>query len=189
MNNKSVISAPPSGVSGTRKAVSMIVLLVAVVVFGIELRAGLGQANSAKALAGISEDGIFKDLLLADAQLKLSFAPSESVIRETANEKVYQYRWMSILRPLIGQAQPELYLVSQPTNPPKAFAFYTDPDDAKSGFFGDAAAVSVETGAMIPAEMDAAADPFGIPDAVPSPSGTGGEVTPPVSEGGTATEP
>ena len=53
------VSTPPTttGVSGFRKAVSGCLLLTALVVLAIELRAGLGQANSAKALAAVSTEG------------------------------------------------------------------------------------------------------------------------------------
>ncbi len=165
VNSKAAETASPTGVSGTRKMVSMVLLAVALVVLAIELRASIGQANSVKALSAKSEEGIFDGLSLADAQSMLSLFPAESVIRETEHEKVFQYKWVSLLRPLMQQPQPQLFIVSSPSDPPVALTFFTDPDDANSGFYGDPAAVSKETGAMFPEQTD----PHGIPDAPASP--------------------
>ncbi|MBC7964433.1 MAG: hypothetical protein H7Z17_00795 [Fuerstia sp.] len=107
-------------------------------VLAIELRAGLGQSNSANALAAVSTDGLFNNLALSDARKLLSLSPNETIIRDNEREKVFHYQWISLLRPVMGQPQPELFLVSSPTEPAYAITFYTDPEDARSGFFGDA---------------------------------------------------
>lgn len=157
------ISTPTNttGVSGFRKAVSICLLLIALVVLAIELRAGIGQSNSAKALAGVSTKGLFKNLAMTNAQEMLSLSPVATVIRDNKDEKVFHYRWVSFLRPLIGQPQPELFLVSSATEPAYAIAFYTDPEDAKSGFYGDALPAEEPTGYVLPTEDD----PLNLPDA------------------------
>ena len=166
MNKQTEKAKSPAGVSGTRKMVSMVMLVIAVVVFAIELRASLGQSNSVKALSAKSEDGIFNGVSLADAQGMLSLFPTESVIRETEYEKVYQYTWTSVLRPLMQQPQPQLFIVTKPSEPTLAMTFFTDPEDATSGFYGDPAKVSKESGAIFP-EMT---DPHGIPLAPADPA-------------------
>lgn len=51
-------SAKPQGVSPARKAVSVILLIVVLIVLGIELRAGLGQSGSFKALDSIDRKSV-----------------------------------------------------------------------------------------------------------------------------------
>ena len=173
------VSTPTAkpGVSGIRKAVSGCLLLTALVVLAIELRALLGQANSANALAAVSTKGLFHNLTLSDAQNLLAFRPGATVIRDNEQEKVFHYRWISLLRPVMGQRQPELFLVSSATEPAYAIAFYTDPEDAASGFFGDAIPV------MTPEDFDEASidNPLGLPDApltFPAPDAQPEAVTP-----------
>lgn len=160
------------GVSGARKAFSICILLAALIVLGVELRAGLGQSRSAKQMASISTDGTFNNVLLADAHQMLSLSPQSTVIRENRIEKVVHYRWGSLLRPLLGQSESDLFLVSSATEPAYAIAFYTDPEDAHSGLFGDAALIeySLEESK---ANDD---DPLNLPDAPDA------ESQPPVSE-------
>ncbi len=129
MADQQSVSANKSGVSPARKAVSTVILLVALAVLGIELRAGLGQRNSARALEGKSEDGFFENLSLAEAQSMLAFAPTESILQETELETVYHYSWFSLLRPLAQQPNSELFLVARKTDPPIAVSFYTDADE------------------------------------------------------------
>ncbi len=136
------VAAPKTkGVSGSRKAFSICVLLAALIVLGIELRAGIGQSRSAKQLASISTDGSFNNVLLADAHKMLLLSPNATVIRENRIEKVVHYRWGSLLRSLLGQAESDLFLVSSATEPPYAIAYFTDREDAQSGLFGDAALI------------------------------------------------
>ena len=68
-------------------------------------------------------------------------------------------RCVSFLRPLIGQPQPELFLVSSATEPAYAIAFYTDPEDAKSGFYGDSVPAEDPTEYMLPTE----GEPLSLP--------------------------
>ena len=84
------VAATPgtNGVSGSRKAFSICILLATLIVLGIELRAGLGQSRSAKQWASISTDGTFNNVLLADAHQMLSLNPRATVIRENKIEKV-----------------------------------------------------------------------------------------------------
>lgn len=97
---------------------------------------------------------------MSDAQGMLSFSPGATVIRDNDNKKVFHYRWVSFLRPLIGQPQPELFLVSSATEPAYAIAFYTDPEDAKSGFYGDSLPAEEPTGYVLPTEDD----PLNLPE-------------------------
>lgn len=129
--------AKPAGVSPARKAVSAIILVIAIVVLGVELRAGLGQKQTIDAMAKQSEDGVFTDTKLEDAKAMLVLFPSETVIRDSEMETLYKYSWNSLLRPLMGQTHPELYLVASKSEPSYAISYYTDPDDGSEGFFGD----------------------------------------------------
>ncbi len=148
-------------VSGSRKAISVCILLAAIIVLAIELRAGLGQSRSAKQLASISNEGSFNNVLLADAQKMLSLSPQATVIRENRIEKVVHYRWGSLLRSLLGQPEADLFLVSSATEPSYAIAYFTDSEDAQSGLFGDAALIeySIEEP---PVDND---NPLNLPDA------------------------
>lgn len=161
MNEPSLTPKTTAGVSGGRKIISTCMLVFALIVLAVELRAGLGQSNSASALATVSTEGLFSNLLLSDAEKLISLRPGATVIRDNKNEKVYHYRWLSFLRPLIGQHQPELFLVASPTEPAYAIAFYTDPEDSKSGFFGDSKPAEEPTGYVLPSE----GDPLNLPDA------------------------
>ena len=164
------------GVSGARKAFSICILLAALILLGVELRAGLGQSRSAKQMASRSTDGTFNNVLLADAHQMLSLSPQSTVIRENKVEKVVHYRWSSLLRPLLGQPESDLFLVSSATEPAYAIAYYTDPEDAHSGLFGDAALI--EYSLEVPmADND---NPLNLPDAASDTPDV--ESQPPVSE-------
>lgn len=172
-----VVTTPTNkGVSGSRKAVSLCVLLAALVVLGVEIRAGLGQSRSAKQMAAISTDGMFSNVLLADAHQMLSLSPKSTVIRENKIEKVVHYQWGSLLRPWLGQPESDLFLVSSASEPAYAIAYYTDPEDAHSGLFGDAALMEY----ALEEPMSNDDNPLNLPDApsdLPVP-----ESLPPVSE-------
>lgn len=156
------------GVSTGRKIISNLMLVLLLVVLGIEGRAGLGQSQSANAFLAATTDGRFNNVLLEDARKMLAFSPSETVIRDNENETVYHYQWYSLLRPLIGQQKPELYLVSRPGEPVYAVAFYTDSEDAQSGFYGDGVPVEDDgMGGYVDPAMD---NPLGLPDAPERPA-------------------
>lgn len=167
-NNASAPQEVRPGVSTNRKIFSAIALTALLVVLGIEVRAGLGQSQTAKAFAAVTSDGRFNDVLLDDAKRMVAMSPSETVIRDNENETVHHYQWYSLLRPLIGQQQPELYLVSRPGDPVYAVAFYTDSEDAQSGFYGDG--VVVEDDGMGGYVDPANDNPLGLPDAPEKPA-------------------
>lgn len=133
-----------AGVSPARKAVSVIILIVALIVLGVELRAGLGQKQTGDALASRCEkdeqgvaQGVLIDVKLDEAKSMLALFPTETVLRDTDMETVYKYTWESLLRPLMNQPQPELYLVASKSEPAYAISYYTDPDDGSVGFYGE----------------------------------------------------
>jgi hypothetical protein len=115
--------------------VSLVLLLIVGTVCLIELRAGLGQYLSGKALQSKSEGGlgVFQDLTFADAKAQLSMLPTESLAKETEVERVYRYHWFSMLRGLIGESAPEIYIVSSTSEPAMATSFYTSAED-QNGF-------------------------------------------------------
>lgn len=123
------VSGKKSGVSPARKAVSTVILVLALIVLAIELRAGLGFLNSGKALEARSEDGAFENMTHEEALGLLSFSPSESVLQDEEQVTVYRYSWFSLLRPLMGRTQPELFLVVHKNSPPVAVSYYTNADD------------------------------------------------------------
>lgn len=147
-------------VSRTRKTVSSIILVVVLILLAIEVRAAIGQSNSGKALAAASTDGLFEDKTLLDVQAMLSLSPTSTIIRETTYERVLHYRWFSLFRPLMGQPVPELFLVHSFGEPEKAIAYFTDSQDALSGFYGDPLPAEEPTGYPEPT----ADNPLGLPE-------------------------
>ena len=125
-------------VSPARTIVSLVLLLIVGTVCLIELRAGLGQYLSGKALQSKSEGGlgVFQDLTFADARAQLSMLPTESVAKETEGERVYRYQWFSMLRGLIGESAPEIYIVCSTSEPAMATSFYTSAEE-QNGFNPD----------------------------------------------------
>lgn len=162
MSDQQVSPPKTTGVSPARRAVSTVLLVVALVILGIELRAGLGQSNSGKAMSAMLTEGVFENVPLTTAQAALALWPSESVLRDDKLEKVVRYSWFSLLRPLTGKPQPELFLVSDKSDPPRAITFYTDPEDAAAGFFGGTLPTPGEgVGQFPPPEDRAAGGPGG----------------------------
>lgn len=152
-------------VSPARRMISVILLIVAVAVFLVELRASLGQSRSAEALASKAPDGLFPDgIPLEQGEALIGFFPEVTKVRENESEIVRRYSWRSLLKPLLNKPASEIYLVSRPTSPEVLLAFYTDREDAEKGFFGEPTKISVESGAMMPVD-ELPPDPFGIPDA------------------------
>ena len=117
----------PTGpkVSGTRTIVSLVFLVVVLVVCGIELRAGLGQFLTLRSFNKISENNLFKNLSLIDAQGMVAAFPSKSDVQVGEYEDVHHYYWYSLLRPLMGEKNPELFVSADHSSPPKAVSFYT----------------------------------------------------------------
>ena len=117
----------PTGpkVSGTRTIVSLVFLVVVLVVCGIELRAGLGPFLTMRAFNKVSENNQFKDVSLADAQGMVAAFPSKSPVKVGEPEDMHHYYWYSLLRPLMGNKNPELFVWSDHSSPPKAASFST----------------------------------------------------------------
>ena len=105
-------------VSPARTIVSLVVLLIVGTVCVIELRAGLGQYLTGKALTAKQKvdpqngAGVFEQLSMDDARSLVKMFPTESVHRDDENEIVYRYQWYSMLRGLIGEKNPEIYISS-----------------------------------------------------------------------------
>jgi len=122
-------SSPRPGVSGTRKTVSLVLLLIALVVGGIEMHAVLGQALTMRAFGNVSKHNGFDAVSLAEAEAMLVGFPSELPVEERTFENVHHYQWYSLLRPLTGKKSPELFVTSNHQNPPAAVSFYTEIED------------------------------------------------------------
>ena len=122
----------PTGpkVSGTRTCVSLVVLAVVLVVSGIELRAGLGQFLTLRAFnnVNVSENNQFKNVPLAEVQGMVAAFPSKSDVKPGQDENVHHYYWYSLLRPLMGQKSPELFVWADQASPPTALSFSTSID-------------------------------------------------------------
>ena len=117
----------PTGpkVSGTRTIVSLIFLVVVLVVCGIELRAGLGPFLTMRSFNKVSDNSLFKNVSLADAQRMIAAFPSKSPVEVGDSEDVHHYYWYSLLRPLMGKKSPELFVSADHSSPPNAVSFYT----------------------------------------------------------------
>jgi len=121
------LAKAPTGpkVSGTRTIVSLVFLVVVLVVCGIELRAGLGQFLTLRSFNKVSENSLFKNVSLVDAQGMVAAFPSKSPVEVGDSEDVHHYYWYSLLRPLMGDKNPELFVSSDHSSPPNAVSFYT----------------------------------------------------------------
>ena len=124
MADKKTVSGSGAKVSPARTAASVVLLLIVGVICVIELRAGLGQMLSGKALAARSNDGEFTELSLDEAVGLLTMAPQATV--ETRHlDSIHRYEWYSVLRPLIGQQNPQVTIISSNEEKPMALAFTT----------------------------------------------------------------
>lgn len=124
MADKKTVSGSGAKVSPARTAASVVLLLIVGVICVIELRAGLGQMLSGKALAARSNDGEFTELSLDEAVGLLTMAPQATV--ETRHlDSIHRYEWYSVLRPLIGQQNPQVTIISSNDEKPMALAFTT----------------------------------------------------------------
>lgn len=114
-------------VSGTRTAVSMVLLVIVLIVCAIELRAGLGHFMTLKALnkKDISENNLFKNITFEAANGMVAAFPSKSEVKQGEFEDVHHYYWFSLLRPLMGEGSPEVFMTVDHASPPNAISFYT----------------------------------------------------------------
>ena len=117
----------PTGpkVSGTRTIVSLVFLGIVLIVCGIEVRAGLGQFLTLRSYNKVSENGLFKNVSFDEAQGMVAAFPSKSDVQVGEYEDVHHYNWYSLLRPLMGDKAPELYVSSDHSDPAAAVSFYT----------------------------------------------------------------
>ena len=117
----------PTGpkVSGTRTIVSLVFLGIVLIVGGIEVRAGLGQFLTLRSYNKVSENGLFKNVSFDEAQGMVAAFPSKSDVQVGEYEDVHHYNWYSLLRPLMGDKAPELYVSSDHSDPAAAVSFYT----------------------------------------------------------------
>ncbi len=117
----------PAGpkVSGTRTIVSLVFLGIVLIVGGIEVRAGLGQFLTLRSYNKVSENGLFKNFSFDEAQGMVAAFPSKSDVQVGEYEDVHHYYWYSLLRPLMGDKAPELYVSSDHSDPAAAVSFYT----------------------------------------------------------------
>jgi hypothetical protein len=130
------MASAPSGdapavpkVSSVRTTFSLILLLVVLVICVIEVRAGFGQFLTNKAFTNASQNNMFQDVSFAEAQGMLAAFPSESPVEVLPLEDVHHYQWFSLLRPLMGEKSPEMYITVDHSDPPKALTFYTSTED------------------------------------------------------------
>ena len=119
----------PTGpkVSGTRTLVSMILLVVVLIVCAIELRAGLGHFLTLKAFnkESVSENNVFKNIKYEDANGMVAAFPSKSDVKPGEFEDTHRYYWYSLLRPLMGKSNPEVFITVDHAEPKNAVSFYT----------------------------------------------------------------
>ena len=119
----------PNGpkVSGTRTLVSLVLLVVVLVVCAIELRAGLGHFMTLKAFnkKEVSENNLFKNITFEAANGMLTAFPSKSAVKQGEYEDVHHFYWYSLLRPLMGEGHPEVFMTVDHSEPANAISFYT----------------------------------------------------------------
>lgn len=161
---------PNRVVSPTRRAISILLLLVVIATLAIEVRATLGQQFSGNNLRAMLKDDLFVETDLPTVQKAIVLFPAVTTIRDNDIEVVYRYEWQSLLRGIAGKPPSELFLVAR-KNPPGPVTFYTERQDAESGFWGDP--VEAEEPEVLPMPEDD--NPRGIQDYVP---GTSAETQP-----------
>lgn len=156
MADKKTVSGSGAKVSPARTAASVVLLLIVGVICVIELRAGLGQMLSGKALAARSNDGEFTVLSLDEAVGLLTMAPQATV--ETRHlDSIHRYEWYSVLRPLIGQQNPQVTIISSNEEKPMALAFTTADEEPESApvpaSAGETSSPMADPGGMMGAGM------------------------------------
>lgn len=114
-------------VSGTRTLVSLVLLVVVLIVCAIELRAGLGHFLTLKAFNNkeVSENNLFKNITYEAANGMVAAFPSKSAVKQGDFEDVHHYYWYSLLRPLMGEGNPEVFMTVDHSEPVNAISFYT----------------------------------------------------------------
>ncbi len=115
--------AKPAGVSPARKIVSGVVLVAALAVAALELRASLGQRQSMAALKANEEDPA-KIITHEEAKALLSLSPAEELVNENDVSAEYKYSWFSLLR----RDQMRVFMIVDKGNPPKFVTSATEPD-------------------------------------------------------------
>jgi len=149
----------------------------------IEMRAGLGQYLSGKELKGVlgGDDSAapLTSVRFAEAKALLSMSPTEEVVRETDHEKVYRYSWYSLLRPLIGEPSPQIFISVTTDADAIATGFFTSEDEQPGAGYvyqeppGGSGSVSPPPLLPPPSDVDGAAGPGG-PGGRGGPGGPGG---------------
>lgn len=175
-------------VSPARTIASLILLLVVGVICLIEMRAGLGQYLSGKELKGVlgGDDtaASLKSVRFTEARALLSMSPTEEVVRETDHEKVYRYSWYSLLRPLIGEPSPQIFISVTTDADAIATGFFTSEDEQPGAGYvyqeppGGAGGVSPPSQLPPPSDVDGGPGPGG-PGGMRMPGGFGGMMGPP----------
>ena len=162
---------PPAGpkVSPVRTIVSLLLLLVVGVVCAIELRAGLGQMLTGKAFAKKSEEGAFTNVKLSEAKSMVSMFPAETLHRSTPSETVVKFEWFSLLRPLMGESSPQMYVTAAGGDDPNALAYHTEAEDEET-----VAPNATGGGGPLPAGMGTGGPPAGMGMGGPGGMGMGG---------------
>ena len=114
-------------VSGTRTLISLVLLVVVAVVCVIELRAGLGHFMTLKAFnkKEVSENNLFKNTTFEAANGMLTAFPSKSAVKPGDYEDIHHFYWYSLLRPLMGEGHPEVFMTVDHSEPANAISFYT----------------------------------------------------------------
>ena len=145
-------------VSPVRTIVSLVVLLIVGTICVIELRAGLGLYLTGKALAASQEPAAdesaatapaaqqpgappvprleVKRITMDEARAMVKMFPTETVHRDSEYEVVYRYQWFSLLRGLIGEKAPEIFIAADKGTPSMYQTFYTDGDEAGGNYVG-----------------------------------------------------
>lgn len=129
MSDQDFTSQPANGVSPLRKKLSAILLLALLVVLAVELRAGIGQMLAGKSLQAAAPDGVFEyDKVSRESILSMfSLAPAETLVRENTEELEYEYKWFSLLRPVLSRPEAAFYVVYRNQEPLTAVRHGTEP--------------------------------------------------------------
>ena len=161
-------ASAPKGpkVSPVRTIVSLVLLAVVGVLCVIELRAGLGNYLTGQAFRKNSTEGGFTDMSLAKLEEMVSFGPKREIAEDGGELVTYRYQWFSLLRGLIGERPPEIYVVASGGDNPKALSYY-----------------ALEKGEDPPSNKPAP-PPATFPGQTPRPPAGGGGMSPPGGGGG-----
>ena len=111
-------------VSPVRTIVSLVLLAVVGVLCVIVLRAGLGNYLTGQAFKKNSKEGGFTDMSMEKLDGLVSFGPKKEIAEDSGELVTYRYQWYSLLRGLIGERPPEIYVVASVGDSPKALSYY-----------------------------------------------------------------